>query len=107
MSAESTVEFQRKMGENCKCKLLTWKAKIERVKHSILFLENVMENQAGEGSAPDMSVSAVKDYRYFDDDVHKDCKDLLASIAQDGGLTFSDVTAAIVQLRGTKLPEYK
>jgi len=63
LSAESTVEFQQKMGENCKSKLLTWKAEIERVKHSILFLENVMENQAGKGSAPDMSVSAVKDYR--------------------------------------------
>ena len=70
MSAESIVEFQRKMGENCKSKLLTWKAEIVRVKHSILFLENVMENQTGKGSAPDMSVSAVKDYRYFDDDVH-------------------------------------
>ena len=107
MSAESTVEFQRKMGENCKSKLLTWKAEIERVKHSILFLQNVMKNQTGKESAPDMSVSAVKDYRYFDDDVHKDCKDLLASIAQGGVLTFSVVTAAIVQLRGTMLPEYK
>ena len=66
-----------------------------------------MENQAGTGSASDMSVSAVKDYRYFDDDVHKNCKDLLASTAQDGSLTFSVVNAAIVQLRGTTLPEYK
>ena len=107
MSAESTVEFQRKMGENCKSKLLTWKAEIERVKHSILFLENVMENQSGKGSAPDMSVSAVKQYRYFDDDVHKHCNDLLASIAQDGSLSFSVLTAAILQLRGTTLPEYK
>ena len=59
-----------------------------------------MENQAGKGSAPDMSVWAVKDYRHLDDDVHKDCKDLFANIAQDGGLTFSVVTATIVQLRG-------
>ena len=107
MSAESTVKFQQKMGENCKSKLLTWKEEIERVKHSILFLENVRENQTGKGSAPDMSVPAVIYHRYFDDDVHKDCKDLLASIAQDGALPFSVVTAAIVQLRGTMLPEYK
>ena len=46
MSPESTVEFQRKMGENCQCKVLKWKSTIENNKMALLFLEEVQRRHA-------------------------------------------------------------
>ena len=45
MSHDRTVDFKRKMGENCHTKVLQWKAEIEKQKLALLPLKEVQTKQ--------------------------------------------------------------
>ena len=108
MSPDSTVEFQRKMGENCRSKVLKWKSEIEVKKLALLLLEEVRGKLGDEDTAVAFTHDALRDKcKYFTEDVYKYCKEILLSIARGGDLTNQTLSAAINQLKASPLPEYK
>ena len=111
MSPESTVEFQRKMGENCQCKVLKWKSRIENNKMALLFLEEVQRRHAVHETSDattvvDFTNNALREWKYFNKTIQKYCQDLLSSISGNDMVTIQTVSAAINHLKTTPVPEY-
>ena len=106
MSHGSIIHFQEKMGEHCKTKLFKWKSEIEKVKKSVLFLQEVLDTQE-HGGPTIITENVVKDYKYYDQDTYAYCMNVIGSICQGGLITRDVITAALNQMKGTCLPEYR
>jgi len=104
MSPDMTVDFQRKMGENCRTKVLQWKSEIEKAKLAVLLLKDVREKLAL-AEEIQFTESKIKEYEYYTPEVFTYCKDVLNT--SDGFLKNEDIETAINQISRTKLPSYK
>ena len=88
MSPDSTMHFQRKLGENHESKILFWKKTSEQTLSALNMLEAMKTNQVPVLEKDDMEITTtinldeqiVKGYSNFDPSVYEYCKTLLENV---------------------------